>query len=318
MRKNYLYLVIFAVLGGILFQYELLNPAYAVSKQTVFATPEEAIRVLVEACRTNNEQKMIEIFGTENKDLIITRDRAQDAYGRKKLYSIAKEKIVKQYKGNDRIIIVVGKIEWPFPFPLVKDASGWHFDSEKGREEIINRRVGKNELNAIACCLLYVRAQREYASKDRCNDGIIQYAQKFKSSKGKRDGLYWPSNPSKKADLSPLGPAIAESHQYVSNRKIGDPYYGYYFRILTKQGENAPGGAYDYIINGHMVAGYALIAYPADYGTSGVITFIVNQSGKVYEKDLGKDTEKIAEEITEYNPDKTWKPVKDKGMLATD
>ncbi|MHC9541312.1 MAG: DUF2950 domain-containing protein [Vulcanimicrobiota bacterium] len=321
MKNRYLFLILVVAIAGIVFhlaQAGSSTSAFAQGSQKVFADPDEAIRVLLEACRINDETKLIELFGAGNKDLVITSDRAMDAYGRKKLYRIASEKLVKQQKGKDEIILVMGKIEWPFPFPLVKEGTGWHFDSVKGRDEIINRRVGRNELNAIAVCSVFVEAQRQYASKDREGDGIIQYARRFNSTMGKKDGLYWTSDPSKNEDLSPLGPALVESQEYTSNRKEGEPFYGYYFRILTKQGESAPGGAYDYIINGHMVAGYAMIAYPSDYGTSGVTTFIVNQCGKVYQKDLGKDTIRAAQEITEYNPDKTWKVVQDKGILATD
>jgi hypothetical protein len=321
MKKIYFHLAMVIALIGICVvcsQVGQFTPAYAQGSQKTFATPDEAARTLIEACRTNNEKMLIELFGAENKDLVTTSDKAFDAYSRKRIHRFASEKLIKQQKGKDTITLVVGKMEFPFPFPLVKEGGKWRFDSAAGREEIINRRVGMNELNAIAICHLYVNAQREYASKDRSNKDIIEYAQKIKSSPGKRDGLYWPSNPTKKDDISPIGPALAQSsEEYQAGRKEGDPYYGYCFRILTKQGADAPGGAYDYIINGHMVAGFALVAYPADYGTSGVITFIVNQRGKVLQKDLGKDTVNAAKEITEYNPDKTWKVVKEPGTLIT-
>jgi hypothetical protein len=317
MKKIFLYIVIMTACAGILCAFATNGPACAQGQQKVFATPDEAARAVIEACRTNNEQKLIEIFGAENKDLLITKDRAFDAYSRKKMYGLASEKLVKEHKGKDKIVLVIGKIDFPFPFPLVKEGTGWHFDGAAGREEIINRRVGRNELNAIALCRLYVEAQREYAKKDRSKDDIIQFAQRFGSSPGKKDGLYWPTNPTKNEEMSPIGPALAQSREYASDRKEGEPFYGYYFRILTKQGEQAPGGAYDYIINGHMVAGFAMIAYPSDYGISGVTTFIVNQRGKVFQKDLGNDTIKVAEGITDYNPDKTWKVVQEKGIMAT-
>jgi hypothetical protein len=321
MNNRYLFPIVAIALAAALFQLMqagIPSQALAKEQQKVFSTPDQAIKAMMEAIRKNDEPALVSLIGEKNRDLVVTNDRAMDAYGRKKLYKIAAEKLTKQFKGNNEIILVMGKIEWPFPFPLVKDEAGWHFDGDRGREEMINRRVGRNELNAIAVCRLYVQVQKDYASKDREKDDIIQYAQKFRSTKGKRDGLYWPSDPSKKDDLSPLGPALVESQEYTESRKEGDPYYGYYFRILTKQGESAPGGAYDYIINGHMVAGFALIAWPSDYGISGVTTFMVNQRGKVYEKNLGADTSKAVQEITEYNPDKTWKAVKEKGMLATE
>jgi hypothetical protein len=319
MKKRYVYLCMIAVFAIVLIvPAQAGAPAAGKDSQKVFATPDQAIHVLMEACRTNNDQKLIELFGAENKDIIITRDRAMDAYGRKKIYQASLEKIVKKNKGKDTIIVEVGKMEFPFPFPLVKSGAGWRFDSAAGREDIINRRVGRDELNAIAVCRLYVKAQRQYYSKDRDKDDVLEYAEKFASSPGKKDGLYWASDPAKKEEASPIGPALSESKHYTAIRKQGDPFFGYYFRILTKQGEKAPGGAHDYMINGNLLAGYALIAYPSDYGTSGVVTFIVNQRGKVYQKDLGKETLKLAEEVTEYNPDKGWIPVQESGTLARD
>jgi len=293
------------------------TPAPAQGGQKTFTTPDEAIRVLIEACRTNNEQKLIELIGAENKDLIKTNDRAHDTYTRKKLHGLSLEKLTRVNKGTDRIILEFGKLQFPFPFPLVKGKSGWYYDGVAGREEIINRRVGRDELNAIAACRLYVKAQKKYAALDRDRDDVIEYAQKFASSPGKRDGLFWPADPSKKEELSPLGPVLAESKKYASLRKQGEPFHGYYFRILTKQGDKAPGGAYDYVINGNMVAGFALIAYPSDYGISGIMTFIVGPRGKVYQKDLGRDTLKVAEEMNDYNPDKSWSLVQENGTLAT-
>lgn len=319
MKKNYQYLIMAAAFAvAVTLSVMAGTPAIGGEQQKIFATPDQAIRMLLDACRTNDHEKLVELFGAGNKDIIVTRDTAQDAYGRKKFYQLASERLIRENKGKNTIILVAGKMEFPFPFPLVKEAAGWHFDSAAGREEIINRRVGRDELNAIAICRAYVKAQREYASKDRNNDDVMEYATKFPSSPGKHDGLYWTPDPSRKGDVSPLGPLFTGSKRYLSARKQGAPYYGYYYRILTKQGANAPSGAHDYFINGHMVAGFAMIAYPADYGTSGVTTFIVNQRGKVYQKDLGTDTLKIAEEMIEYNPDKTWKLVQENGMLATD
>ncbi len=294
------------------------TPAFSQGAQKTFTTPDEAVRVLLEAFRTNNDQRLIDLFGSENKDLVISKDRAQDAYGRKKICLMASEKLIKEKSGKDRLTIVMGKNEWIFPFPLVKEGTAWRFDSAKGREEVINRRVGKDELNAIAVCRYYVKAQREYAGKDRNNDDVMEYAMNIRSSKGKKDGLYWPPDRSQGFDVSPFELLFEKSQKYALARKRNEPFYGYYFKILTKQGEMAPGGTYDYVINGHMIAGFALIAYPADYGTSGVTTFMVNQRGKVYQKDLGPDTVKTAAEINGYNPDKTWKLVQENGDLATD
>jgi hypothetical protein len=319
MKKNCVYIK--TALTGILFLFILtgvFSPVFAAGQQKVFATPGQAVSMLLEAFRTNNTQTLLELLGAENKDIIVSSDRAQDAYGRKKFYQLASERLFREKEGKDKIILLVGKQEWPFPFPLVKKGAGWSFDGVAGREEVINRRVGRNELNAIATCRLYAKAQREYYSRDRNGDDVMEYAQKFGSSPGKKDGLFWPRDPSQKEEASPFEPLLDKSRQYAMDRKQGEPFYGYYYRILTRQGEQAPGGAYDYMVNGHLVAGYALIAYPADYGTSGVMTFIVNQRGKVYQKDLGPETKKLVEEITRYNPDKTWRLVQDNGMLATD
>ncbi|MGV8125422.1 MAG: DUF2950 domain-containing protein [Candidatus Xenobiia bacterium LiM19] len=317
MKKNSLdpYRVIACAAVILLLVQAAVAPAFAQGKQKTFATPDEAIRVLLDAFKTHNVPKLIEIVGADNKDLVVTHDTAQDAYGRKKICQMASERLVKEKKGNS-IVFVMGKNEWLFPFPLVKEGAGWRFDGKAGREEVINRRVGKDELNAIACCRYYIKAQREYAGKDRNNDDVMEYAQKIASTKGKKDGLFWPSAGSN--DVSPFESLFEKSRKYALARRQGEPFYGYYFKPLTKQGENAPGGAHDYIINGHQVAGCGLIAYPSSYGVSGVATFIINQRGKVYEKDLGADTVKIASEMTEYNPDKTWKMVKENGSLATD
>jgi len=321
MKHRYTFLCIAFACAGILMllvQAGAVSPAFSQGQQKTFATPDEAIRSLLDAFRTNSEQKLVAILGAENNDLVATKDKAQDAIIRKKIYQMSCEKLIKEKYGKDGISIAIGRNEWVFPFPLVKEGKAWRFDSKKGREELINRRIGKDELNAVAVCRYYVKAQKEYAGRDRNNDDIMEYAVKFRSSKGKMDGLYWPADQSHKGDVSPFEALFEKSRKYALARKQNEPFYGYCFRILTKQGEMAPGGMYDYIINGHMVAGFALIAYPAEYGTSGVMTFIVNQRGKVYEKDLGADTAKVADEIKGYNPDKTWKLVQENGSLATD
>jgi hypothetical protein len=192
----------------------------------------------------------------------------------------------------------------------VKSGQEWVFSTEEGKEEIINRRIGRNELYTIRVSLAYVDAQREYASKDRNGDGVLQYAQHFMSQKGNKDGLYWEAAPGEKS--SPLGPLVASATKEGYTARKGEkpsPYHGYYFKILKSQGSSAPGGELDYVINGKMVAGFGLVAYPAEYGVSGIMTFTVNQLGIVFEKDLGPKTEEIAKAITRYDPDKTWKKV---------
>ena len=207
----------------------------------------------------------------------------------------------------------LGNDAWPMPVPLVNRGGQWFFDAAAGKEEILNRRVGMNELAAIRVCHAYVESQRDYASEDRKGDGILEYAQHLRSSPGAHDGLYWHAEPEE--EMSPFGPLIAEAHSegYHAENKIlngnNSAYRGYVFKILTRQGSHAPGGKYDYIINGHMIAGFALIAWPAEWGNTGVMTFIVNQQDKVYQKNLGPKTAEIAASMTAYDPDPTWRLV---------
>jgi len=215
-------------------------------------------------------------------------------------------------ESDDREILNIGADGWPFPIPLVKGSDGkWFFDTAAGKEEILNRRIGADELGAIDVCHGYVEAQREYAGADRNNDEVLEYAQHLMSTPDTHDGLYWPAhNPGD--EESPLGPLVAAARDEGYHRRTGllteeqTPYHGYYFRILTRQGKHAPGGKYNYIINGHMIGGFALVAWPAQYGNTGVMTFIVNQRGKVFQKDLGPKTASKAKSITSYDPDETW------------
>jgi hypothetical protein len=212
-------------------------------------------------------------------------------------------------RGNDRRVLLMGPQAWPVPIPLVRAGAAWRFATEEGVEELLNRRIGGNERNAIQVLRAYLDAQRQYASSDRDGDGVLQYAQKLASTPGKQDGLYWPADADKGEEVSPLGPLIAESAPYLKGNKKGVPYHGYRFHILTRQGKSAPGGAYGYIINGRMIAGFAMVAYPAEYGASGVMTFIVNHNGKIYEKDQGKNTAEIGAKMTSFEPVKGWKEV---------
>ena len=205
----------------------------------------------------------------------------------------------------------IGPKNWPMPIPLVRRDGHWFFDTAAGKDEVINRRVGEDELMAIGVCRTYVQAQREYAAEDRDGSGILKYAQRIKSSKGMKDGLYWPV--AEGEELSPLGPLVAEIRADGYAGKTADggaqPFHGYLFKILSAQGSAAPGGSYDYVINGNMVAGFALVAYPAHWGESGIMTFIVNQWGKVYERNLGEDSAAAASAMTEFNPDGDWAAV---------
>jgi hypothetical protein len=212
-------------------------------------------------------------------------------------------------EGNDRRILVIGDQAWPFPIPLVKRGERWRFATEEGVDELVNRRIGANERSAIYVLRAYLDAQKDYATKDRDGDGVLQYAQKLGSTAGKHDGLYWPADAAKGEEESPFGPLLAESAPYLKGHKAGDAYRGYHFRILTTQGKNAKGGAYNYVINGRMIAGFAMVAYPAQYGQSGVMTFIVSHNGKVFEKNLGKGSAEIGAKMTAFDPGPGWKEV---------
>lgn len=286
----------------------------AANQEEIFASPDDAVKAFLEACKTNDEPGLLKIFGPESNDIVITADKAMVKENRRKLYDGVQEKLaLRDLEGGKKKLVVIGHQAWVFPIPLVKESAGWRFDTAAGKDEIINRRVGMDELNAIAVCRAYVSAQRDYAGRDWNGDEVLEYAQRLGSSPGKKDGLYWPSDPAKKEVASPFGPLLAEKQGTL---KQGSPYHGYYFRILTTQGSNVPGGAYSYIINGHMIGGFALIAWPAEHGSLGVMTFMVNQQGKVYQKDLGRETLKVAGEIKEYNPDSTWKLVDDGTMTG--
>lgn len=278
--------------------------------QLTFASPEEAARAMVEALNSNDLKALEAIFGPGSRDLITSGDSAADQLDRERFLKLYDEKN-RLEQTADKVVLSVGNEDWPFPIPMVKKDVFWRFDTEEGSEEILARRIGRNELNVIQVCLAYVDAQREYALKDRNGDGFLEYAQKFASESGKQDGLYWKA---KEGDeQSPLGPLVgAAQEQGYTGKKSGGkpiPYHGYYYRILKAQGKKAPGGAYDYMVKGKMIGGFALVAYPAKYGSSGIMTFIVNHDGAVFQKDFGRNTEKAAQAITFFNPDSMWKKV---------
>ena len=280
--------------------------------QKQFKSPEAAFSALLEAAKNNDTKELLSIFGPSGKDIISSGDAIADKEARERFIKSAGDAVKFSKVDDSTVLAVIGKDEWSFPIPLVKSPQGWVFSTEEGREEIMNRRIGRNELNAIQVALAYVDGQNEYASKDRQGDGVLQYAKKFVSSTGKKDGLYWETAPGE--EKSPLGPLFArateEGYTFKKKGEKSAPYHGYYFKILKSQGSNAPGGELDYISNGKMVAGFGLVAYPAEYGKSGITTFIVNRQGIVYEKDLGPKTEEIAKAMTKYDPDKTWKKEK--------
>ena len=277
-------------------------------KQRTFASPEEAVKAFIEALKSNDVKALEAILGPGSRDLVSSGDPVADKAVRERFLSRYGEKNrleVTDAKAN----LSLGNDDWPFAVPIVKKDGLWRFDAKAGKEEILARRIGQNELSAIQFCLAYVDAQREYTLKDRDGDGLLEYAQKFGSDKGKKNGLYWKAKEGE--EQSPLGPiaAAAYSRGYRKKGENPQPFYGYFYRILTGQGKNAPGGAYGYLAKGNMIGGFALVAYPAKYASSGVMTFIVNHDGVVYEKDLGRNTEKAAQAMKLFDPDSTWKKV---------
>lgn len=305
-RKTIIVLVIAPAIG---FHAAGLSAATPHESQQAFESPKAAVDGLLKACKENDTPSLIRIFGPRLEKALGTIDDAEEKQHRREFWEDAQAYLTLIEKGSDRVELVVGKELWAFPIPLVKQSRGWVFDTEEGFEEMLARRVGENELNAIEVCRTFVIAQAEYAAVDRDGDEVLEYAPRFASTPGKRDGLYWKVDPNSGDSLSPLGEFLARAEAHTSDRKLGDPYMGYYFKILSRQGPNPPGGEYDYVINGNMIAGYALIAWPADYGHSGVMAFVVNHQGKVFEKDLGKETVNLVRDMHEYNPDKSWKLV---------
>lgn len=283
-------------------------PASAAVGQRRFASVEDAAGALVDAMRAGDQKAMLAIFGQEGKGLVWSGDAVSDRRARERFVAAydAKHRLD---AGGGKVVLVVGPDDFPFPIPIVPDGPSWRFDTAAGREELLNRRIGENELNTIQVCLAYVDAQREYYASDPDGDGLLQYAQKFASSPGKRDGLYFETKVSEPP--SPLGLLVARARDEGYSKRSSAPvaYWGYYYRILTAQGKDAPGGAYDYMAQGRLLGGFALVAFPARYGVSGVMTFIVNQDGIVYQKDLGPNSEAIARAMKEFNPDNTWTKV---------
>ena len=286
-------------------------PGMAAEQQT-FATPEAAVSALIDALKADDDAALISIFGERHKRLVVSLDKAENSALRAKVLARLETLHVLEDAGPDRRSLLIGDAAWPLPIPLVREQGVWRFATELGEDEIINRRIGANEREAISVLRAYLDAQRQYAARDRNGDEVLEYAQKLGSSPGQHDGLYWPADVSKGEEASPFGPLIAASADYLKGHQAGDSFRGYHFRILTRQGKSAPGGAFSYVINGRMIAGFALIAYPAQYGESGVMTFIVSNHGKIYQKDLGTATAKAAARIREFNPDASWQAIGDR------
>lgn len=282
------------------------------SKQETFASAEDAVVALVDALKINHEDQLLAIFGPEAREAVSSGDVVADQRSRDLFIAAYQERGILVDEG-EMMTLHVGNEDWPFPIPLVKEATGWRFDTAAGIEEMVYRRIGRNELGTIRSCEAYVAAQEEYAQTghDGRPGGI--YAQKFASDPDRQDGLYWKIEPGE--ELSPLGALVAEADAegYTSPSQEPIAFWGYYFRILTEQGPSLKEGAMSYLVNGEMRNGFALVAFPAEYDQSGVMTFVVDKTGIVYEKDLGEGTAKLAGEMKAYNPDSTWKPANSPG-----
>jgi hypothetical protein len=289
----------------------LLSAAASIAgAQESFKTPEDAASALVSAAKASDMKALAAVLGPDGDAIVSSGDEVADATTRQKFVAAYEAKHQISMDGGDKAVMVIGEQDYPLPIPIVRKDNMWRFDTAAGREEILARRIGKNELDAIQSCLAYVDAQNDYAAKDRTGDGTGTYAQRIVSSPGKKDGLYWPT--SQGEDPSPLGALVAEAT--AQGYRVGagrTPYHGYYFKVLTKQGAAAPGGELEYIVRAKMIGGFALVAYPAEYRNSGIMTFIVSHAGAVYQKDLGPNTAKLAQGMTFFNPDKSWQMVSD-------
>ena len=289
----------------------LLLPAeaYAESKlgQATYETPQEAVDALIAAAKSGDSKQIINVLGREGQEVASSGDPVADAAGRERFLA-AYDEAHELKQGDSRATLVIGKQDFPFPIPIVSTKQGWRFDTKAGAEEILDRRIGENEIATIGVLKSYVDAQREYAETDRDGKGV-QYARRILSSDGKSDGLYWPT--SEGEPESPFGPLIAyaRGEGYAAQAGRPTPYHGYLYRVLTAQGKDAKGGARDYIVNGRMIGGYALVASPAEYGNSGVMTLIVNQDGTIFQKNLGEASARVAAKMAEFNPGDGWTEV---------
>lgn len=286
------------------------TPATSVS-QTTFTSPDDAVNALVVAMRSHDNNQLRRILGPESEDLLSSGDQITDQQTQERFLEAYDQKHQIVINADGSATVDVGNKDWPMPIPIVQDdkSQTWTFDTAAGKDEIINRRIGRNELDVIQVCKAICDAQTEYARRDPNNDGVPEYARDFISDPGTKNGLYWETNEGETP--SPLGPFVAEAEEqgYSSSSHPDDqprPYHGYFYRILTSQGSNAPGGEMDYVLNGKLIGGFAVVAWPADYGNSGIMTFIANYTGDVYQKDLGEDTDKVARSMSSYDPGPGW------------
>ena len=281
------------------------------SGQQVFPSAAAAAKALVAAAHSDDMTALSSILGGDAKEILSSGDPVADNNARENIVAKYNEMNRLAYDEKGRVILYLGADNWPFPIPLVKKADGWVYDTAAGKRELLYRRIGRNELFTIDVMADLSEAQQEYASETLDDGGVKQFAQKIQSDPGKHDGLYWPVSSGE--EESPIGPLMAgaTAEGYQTGAAASIPFHGYYYRILSRQGKNAPGGAKDYLVQGKMTQGFAILAYPATYRASGVMTFMINQDGVIVQKDLGTDTAKVANEITEYNPDATWQEVDD-------
>lgn len=311
-RKKLLWTGILVVMVGLLPSPAPAATAAQTQAQTSFVSPDKAVQSLVADVREDNDRKLAAIFGPDAEDLISSGDKVADRNGRKRFLKAYAEKNFLERRDNNLAVLHIGKSDYAFPIPVVRRDGRWVFDTRAGREEILNRRIGRNELRTIKVLREYGDAQRDYADRLQQKGDTARFARRLISTKGSHDGLYWPAG--KGENESPFGPLIARAGEAGYSGKLmgkgAEPFNGYYFKILTAQGPHAVGGAFNYLVNGKLILGFGLLAYPARYGSTGVKTFIVNQEGVVYEKDLGEKTGEAAA-MTTYDPNDTWKQSKD-------
>jgi hypothetical protein len=288
----------------------LAQGVWAADSAKSFATPDEAVAALIAAINAKNADALGVLFGPACEDLMNPdRVQATNEFNAVSEAIAQGSRVVRE--APNRCVAEFGTNHWPFPVPIVQRGGQWSFDAAAGAEEILDRRIGRNELSVLQSVRAYVEAQRVYASRDRDGDEVLEFAQRLASSTGLKDGLYW--SPDLDGEISPLGPLVAQAQgEGYGMRPKGidqaqEPFHGYYFKILTRQGKHAPGGKYDYIINGNMIGGFALVAWPVEYGASGVMTFIVNQQGRVYQTDLGANTARLVRKMTAYDLDPAWR-----------
>jgi len=303
-----------AALLLLLFAHASVQAAVRGSRQRTFPSPGEAVTAMIAAVKAHDVKTMTAILGRGSGGVVYSGDKAADREDREAFARAYEERNRIEMVGDTRALLRVGNNDWPMPIPIVKRGTSWRFDTKAAREEILNRRIGRNELDVMQVCLAYVDAQHEYALQDVDGDGLLEYAQKFESDPGLKNGLYWEI--AEGEPPSPCGPLICRASREDNGKRApfgeSEPYHGYFYKILKAQGANAPGGAFDYVVNGRMIGGFALVAYPARYGISGIMTFIVNQDGRIYEKDLGRNTTPCAETMKVFDPDKTWRKVEPK------